>query len=69
MVVESKAGAFEPEHTGQLGRYLNAVDAQVNAPDDGPTIGLHLCKSQNASSPSKRCATRTSPFGVPEYLL
>jgi hypothetical protein len=42
-----KAQAFKPEHAGQLNFYLSAVDAQVKAPDDKPTIGLQLCKTQN----------------------
>jgi predicted nuclease of restriction endonuclease-like (RecB) superfamily len=47
VVVELKAGAFKPEHTGQLGFYLSAVDSQVKAEQDNPTIGLLLCKSKN----------------------
>ena len=31
VVVELKAGAFKPEHAGQLGFYLSAVDSQVKA--------------------------------------
>ena len=47
VVVELKATAFKPEHAGQLNFYLAAVDAQIKAPDDHPTIGLLLCKTQN----------------------
>lgn len=47
MVVELKAGAFKPEHTGQLNFYLSAVDLQVKSKHDNPTIGLLLCKTQN----------------------
>jgi predicted nuclease of restriction endonuclease-like (RecB) superfamily len=47
VVIELKAIAFKPEHLGQLGFYLTAVDAQVKAPEDEPTIGLLLCKSKN----------------------
>lgn len=47
VVVELKATAFKPEHAGQLNFYLTAIDAQVKAPDDNPTIGLLLCKTQN----------------------
>jgi len=47
VVIELKVGKFKPEHLGQLGFYLTAVDAQVKHPDDGPTIGLLLCKSRN----------------------
>jgi predicted nuclease of restriction endonuclease-like (RecB) superfamily len=47
VVVELKAQPFKPDHAGQLNFYLSAVDAQVKAPDDKPTIGLLLCKTQN----------------------
>src|SRR5438045_1479040 len=47
VVIELKATNFKPEHTGQLGFYLTAVDAQLKTPEDAPTIGLLLCKSKN----------------------
>jgi predicted nuclease of restriction endonuclease-like (RecB) superfamily len=46
VVVELKAGAFKPEHAGQLGFYLTAVDTQMKTEQDNPTIGLLLCKSK-----------------------
>jgi len=42
VVIELKAGEFRPEHLGQLGFYLTAVDVQVKHESDGPTIGLLL---------------------------
>ncbi len=47
VAVELKAHAFKPEHAGQLNFYLSAVDAQVKADDDKPTIGLLLCRTRN----------------------
>ena len=47
VVIELKAGKFKPEHLGQLGFYLTAIDRQVRHPDDNPSIGLLLCKSRN----------------------
>ena len=44
VVVELKVTAFKPEHADQFNFYPAAVDAQVNAPDDKPTIGRLLCK-------------------------
>lgn len=38
VVVELKATSFKPEHAGQLNFYLAAVDAQIKAEDDNPTI-------------------------------
>jgi predicted nuclease of restriction endonuclease-like (RecB) superfamily len=40
VVIELKAGKFKPEHLGQLGFYLTAVDRQMKHEHDNPTIGL-----------------------------
>jgi len=68
-VVELKAGPFKPEHTGQLGFYLSAVDAQMKAEQDGPTIGLLLCKSKNKMVVEYALRDSTKPIGVAEYEL
>ena len=47
VVVELKATAFKPEHAGLLNFYFAALDAELNAPNDKPTIGLLLCKHHN----------------------
>lgn len=38
----AKGTDFKPEHAGQFNFYLAAVDAQIKAKDDKPTIGLLL---------------------------
>lgn len=69
LVVELKAGAFKPEHTGQLSFYLSAVDAQMKAEQDNPTIGLLLCKSQNRIVAEYALRDTNKPIGVAEYQL
>jgi hypothetical protein len=69
VVVELKAGAFKPEHAGQLGFYLTAVDTQVKAPEDGPTIGLLLCKTKNRVVAEYALRDSNKPMGVAEYQL
>jgi len=80
VVVELKAVAFKPEHAGQLNFYLSAVDAQINfylsavdaqikAPDDNPTIGLLLCKTQNRMVAEYALSGIDKPIGVAEYEL
>jgi len=69
VVVELKAGAFKPEHTGQLGFYLAAVDSQMKAAQDNPTIGLLLCKSQNRVVAEYALRDSNKPIGVAEYQL
>lgn len=69
VVIEIKGGKFKPEHTGQLGFYLTAVDEQVKAPEDGPTIGLLLCKSKNKVVAEYALRDSNKPIGVAEYQL
>jgi hypothetical protein len=69
VVVELKAGAFKPEHAGQLNFYLAAVDAQVKAADDKPTIGLLLCKTQNRLVAEYALSGIEKPIGIAEYQL
>lgn len=67
MVIELKAGKFKPDHLGQLGFYLAAVDAQLKHPQDSPTIGLLLCKSKNEVVAEYALRDSSRPIGVAEY--
>lgn len=69
VVIELKGEAFKPAHVGQLNFYLSAIDSQVKAPDDQPTIGLLLCKSQNRIVAEYALRDTTKPMGVAEYQL
>lgn len=69
VVIELKGGKFKPDHLGQLGFYLTAVDTQVKHPDDGPTIGLLLCKGKNKVVAEYALRNNAQPLGVAEYQL
>lgn len=69
VVVELKAGAFKPEHAGQLSFYLSAVDAQMKAEHDNPTIGLLLCKKKNKVVAEYALRDSSKPIGIAEYQL
>lgn len=69
VVVELKAGAFKPEHAGQLSFYLSAVDAQMKVAHDSPTIGLLLCKSKNKVVAEYALRDSSKPIGIAEYQL
>ncbi len=69
VVVELKSGVFKPEHTGQLGFYLTAVDEQMKHPEDGPTIGLLLCRSKNSLVVEYALRDTSRPMGVAEYQI
>ena len=69
VVIELKAEKFKPEHLGQLGFYLTVVDAQVKSEQDGPTIGLLLCKSKNKVVAEYALRDKAQPLGIAEYKL
>jgi predicted nuclease of restriction endonuclease-like (RecB) superfamily len=69
VVVELKAAAFKPEHVGQLNFYLAAMDAQIKAPDDRPTIGLLLCKTKKRLVAEYALSGIDKPMGVAQYQL
>lgn len=69
VVIELKGGAFKPEHLGQLGFYLTAVDRQVKNEQDNPTIGLLLCKSKNKVVAEYALGDKSQPMGIAEYQL
>ena len=69
VVIELKATAFKPEHTGQLSFYLSAVDAELKGEHDAPTIGMVLCKSKNKVVAEYALRNINQPIGVAEYQL
>ena len=69
VVVELKAGKFKPEHLGQLGFYCTAIDAQVKAAEDEPTVGLLLCKTKNELVAEYALRTTSVPLGIADYQL
>jgi predicted nuclease of restriction endonuclease-like (RecB) superfamily len=69
VVVELKTTPFRPEYAGQLNFYLSAIDAQVKAPEDHPTIGLLLCKEKNRLVAEYALRGVAKPMGVAEYQL
>lgn len=69
VVIELKAGKFKPEHLGQLGFYMTAVDRQVKNEHDNPTIGLLLCKSKNKVVAEYALGDKSQPMGIAEFKL
>lgn len=69
VVIELKADKFKPEHLGQLGFYLTAVDRQIKSEHDNPTIGLLLCKGKNKVVAEYALGDKTQPMGIAEYKL
>lgn len=69
VVIELKTGKFKPDHLGQLGFYLTAVDRQIKGDQDNPSIGLLLCKSKNKVVAEYALSDKSQPMGIAEYKL
>lgn len=69
IVIELKTGDFKPEHLGQLGFYLTAVDRQIKTEHDTATIGLLLCKNKNKVVAEYALGDNKQPMGIAEYKL
>ena len=69
VVVELKTVDFEPEHAGKLNFYLKAVDSQLRAEQDNPTVGMLICKSKSKLVVEYALSDIRKPIGVSEYKL
>lgn len=69
VVCELKVSSFKPEHTGQLGFYLSAVDDLFRHEGDNQTIGILLCQSKSKVIAEYALRNINAPIGVSEYKL
>ncbi len=69
IVIDLKAKEFEPEHIGKLNFYLSAIDAQLKTNDDGPTIGMILCKNKDNLIVEFALRDVNKPIGVSEFTF
>ena len=67
VVIELKIGEFDPEHAGKLNFYVNAVDEQLAAPDDTPTIGILLCATRDEAVTEMTLRGIASPIAVARW--
>ncbi len=67
VVIELKAGKFEPGHVSQLNFYLNVVDDLLRYPDDKPSIGLLLVKDKDQMVVEYSLAGFNKPIGVAQW--
>jgi predicted nuclease of restriction endonuclease-like (RecB) superfamily len=69
VVIELKVDKFKPEYAGKLNFYVSAVDAQVRADPDSPTIGILICKSKSDIKVEYSLRDLKKPIGVSEYQI
>jgi predicted nuclease of restriction endonuclease-like (RecB) superfamily len=68
VVIELKAGRFDPAALGQLSAYVGVVEDKLRDPaKHGPTIGIVLCTSKNESVVRYTLANMTNAVGVADY--
>lgn len=69
VAIELKSGPFKPEYAGKLNFYLTALDEEVKAKEDNPSIGLILCKDRNRVVAEYALRDLNKPIGVSRYEL
>lgn len=67
VVIELKAGKFEPGHVSQLNFYLNVVDDLLRHPDDKPSVGLLLIKDKDQMVVEYSLTGYGKPIGVAQW--
>ncbi|GAA5534110.1 PDDEXK nuclease domain-containing protein [Deinococcus aluminii] len=69
VVIDLKIGEFRPEYVGKMNFYLSAVDDLLRHPQDAPSIGLLLCRTQNKVIAEYALRGVDRPLGVSTYEL
>lgn len=64
VVIDLKMEPFKPEFAGKMNFYLSAVDDQMRAAADQPTIGLLLCKDKQQLTVEYALRDLAKPIGV-----
>lgn len=67
VAIELKAVEFIPEFISKLNFYVSAIDDQVKAPEDNPTIGLLLCTDKKTKKVEYSLRGNQQPLGVASY--
>ena len=67
VVLELKVTAFDPEFTGKLNFYVNAVNEFIKRDSDNPTIGLLICRDMDRTEVQLAFQGITTPMGVATY--
>jgi len=67
VVIEPKAGTFDPGYLGQLGIHMAAVDDLMAHPDDKPAMGLLPCRTKNTVVAEYALRGDGAPIGGAEW--
>jgi predicted nuclease of restriction endonuclease-like (RecB) superfamily len=67
VVVEVKVEEFNARDMGQLGTYMVTVNHQLKGENDGPTLGLIICKSKDNVKAQYALEASSQPMGISAY--
>lgn len=68
VIFDLKAKRFTPEAAGKMNFYLSAVDDLMRHPDDGPSIGVILCKAKNRVVAEYALRDIEKPLAISTYV-
>ncbi|MBD2261046.1 PDDEXK nuclease domain-containing protein [Pseudanabaena sp. FACHB-2040] len=69
VVIDLKMGEFEPEYSGKMNFYVEAVNRFLRKDLDNPTIGIILCRSKRRTVVEFALGSVQNPIGVATYML
>lgn len=69
VVIDLKAGKFQPAYAGQINFYLSVVDDLLRHPDDKPSIGIVLCKDKNKVVAEYALRDMSKPIGISGFNI
>ena len=69
VVIDLKMGEFEPEYSGKMNFYIEAVNNLMRHEQDQPTIGIILCRSKDRTVVAFALGSLQNPIGVATYKL
>jgi predicted nuclease of restriction endonuclease-like (RecB) superfamily len=69
IVIDLKMREFMPEDGGKINFYLSVVDDLLRYPDDQPSIGLILCKTENNVVAEYALRDLNKPIGVSAFQI
>ena len=67
--MELKVGEFKPEFVGKMQFYLAALDNEIKASHENPSIGIIVCKEKKRTVVEYALKESKKPIVVAEYKI
>ena len=69
VAIELKVTEFKPAYAGQMQFYLTALNETQRLPEEGPAIGIILCREKSRTVVEYALANSSHPVGVASYVV